>query len=226
MLAAVFKSGHSGATYGGVATIDAALWDIKAKLAGEPLWRLLGGRDRFVPAYASGLDIALERRGDRGVLRRRSPTAATSPASSRAASIRMPTSGGCGCSRRPLPQHLAARADARRERVVAGQAGRALRQRARGARRPALGRGAAAPLGRRRARPAERRHPIRRRDGREPDGRRAVPPALRRRRARHRAGRRDLGRHAHAPPRDRRRRARPADQPGGLQRQPRGRGTP
>jgi L-alanine-DL-glutamate epimerase-like enolase superfamily enzyme len=28
-------------------------------VAGEPLWRLLGGRDRRVPAYASGLDIAL-----------------------------------------------------------------------------------------------------------------------------------------------------------------------
>ncbi|MEL4319395.1 mandelate racemase/muconate lactonizing enzyme family protein [Leifsonia sp. YIM 134122] len=60
MLAQVFKSGHAGATYGGIATIDAALWDIKAKAAGEPLWRLLGGRDRFIPAYASGLDIALD----------------------------------------------------------------------------------------------------------------------------------------------------------------------
>lgn len=60
MLAQVFKSGHAGATYGGLATIDSALWDIKAKAAGEPLWRLLGGRDRFVPAYASGLDIALD----------------------------------------------------------------------------------------------------------------------------------------------------------------------
>lgn len=59
MVAQVFKSGHSGATYGGIATLDAALWDIKAKAAGEPLWRLLGGRDRFVPGYASGLDIAL-----------------------------------------------------------------------------------------------------------------------------------------------------------------------
>ncbi|GAA1963660.1 mandelate racemase/muconate lactonizing enzyme family protein [Agromyces allii] len=60
MLAQVFKSGHAGATYGGVATLDAALWDLKAKAAGEPLWRLLGGRDRFVPGYASGLDIALD----------------------------------------------------------------------------------------------------------------------------------------------------------------------
>ncbi|GGI44050.1 L-alanine-DL-glutamate epimerase-like enolase superfamily enzyme [Agromyces flavus] len=60
MLAQVFKSGHAGATYGGVASLDAALWDLKAKAADEPLWRLLGGRDRFVPAYASGLDIALD----------------------------------------------------------------------------------------------------------------------------------------------------------------------
>lgn len=60
MLAQVFKSGHAGATYGGIAALDAALWDIKAKAAGEPLWRLLGGRDRFVAGYASGLDIALD----------------------------------------------------------------------------------------------------------------------------------------------------------------------
>jgi len=59
MLAHVFKAGHNGATFGGIATLDAALWDIKAKLLGEPLWRLLGARDRFVPGYASGLDIAL-----------------------------------------------------------------------------------------------------------------------------------------------------------------------
>jgi len=60
MLAQVFKSGHSGAIFGGIGTLDAALWDLKAKAAGEPLWRLLGARDRFVPGYASGLDIALD----------------------------------------------------------------------------------------------------------------------------------------------------------------------
>lgn len=60
MLAQVFKAGHAGATYGGIGTLDSAIWDLKAKIAGEPLWRLLGAGDRFVPGYASGLDIALD----------------------------------------------------------------------------------------------------------------------------------------------------------------------
>ncbi|WP_250004927.1 mandelate racemase/muconate lactonizing enzyme family protein [Actinoplanes sp. M2I2] len=60
MLDHVFKSGHSGATFGAVGAIDMALWDLKAKAAGEPLWRTLGALDRFVPGYASGLDIALD----------------------------------------------------------------------------------------------------------------------------------------------------------------------
>ncbi|MFT7835851.1 mandelate racemase/muconate lactonizing enzyme family protein [Saccharothrix sp. BKS2] len=59
MLRRVFKAGHAGAVFGTIGTLDTALWDIKAQAAGEPLWRLLGGRDRRVPAYASGLDIGL-----------------------------------------------------------------------------------------------------------------------------------------------------------------------
>ncbi|MDI1466208.1 mandelate racemase/muconate lactonizing enzyme family protein [Catellatospora sp. KI3] len=55
-----FKAGHSGAVSGTIGAFDTALWDIKAQAAGEPLWRLLGGRDRTVPAYASGLDIGLD----------------------------------------------------------------------------------------------------------------------------------------------------------------------
>ena len=60
MLAHVFKSGHAGATYGAIGAVDMALWDLKAKMAGEPLWRTLGARDRFVPGYASGLCMGLE----------------------------------------------------------------------------------------------------------------------------------------------------------------------
>ncbi len=59
MLRWTFKAGHAGTTFGTIGAIDSALWDIKAKEAGQPLWRLLGGRDRTVPAYASALDIAL-----------------------------------------------------------------------------------------------------------------------------------------------------------------------
>ncbi|WP_051367870.1 mandelate racemase/muconate lactonizing enzyme family protein [Hamadaea tsunoensis] len=59
MLRQTFKAGHAGAAFGGIGALDTALWDIKAKAAGEPLWRLLGGRDPRLPAYASGLDIGL-----------------------------------------------------------------------------------------------------------------------------------------------------------------------
>jgi L-alanine-DL-glutamate epimerase-like enolase superfamily enzyme len=59
MLRQTFKAGHAGAMFGTIGAFDTALWDIKAQAVGEPLWRLLGGRDRRVPAYASGLDIGL-----------------------------------------------------------------------------------------------------------------------------------------------------------------------
>ncbi|NEE04503.1 mandelate racemase/muconate lactonizing enzyme family protein [Phytoactinopolyspora halotolerans] len=59
MLRQTFKVGHAGAVFGTIGAFDTALWDIKAQAAGEPLWRLLGGRERAVPAYASGIDIGL-----------------------------------------------------------------------------------------------------------------------------------------------------------------------
>jgi L-alanine-DL-glutamate epimerase-like enolase superfamily enzyme len=60
MLSQVFKSGHAGLTYGAIAAIDMALWDLKAKMAEEPLWRTLGAADRFVRGYASGLCYGLD----------------------------------------------------------------------------------------------------------------------------------------------------------------------
>jgi L-alanine-DL-glutamate epimerase-like enolase superfamily enzyme len=59
MLSYVFKSGHAGSVFATIGAIDHALWDLKAKIAGEPLWRLLGGRSRRVPGYASGLEFGL-----------------------------------------------------------------------------------------------------------------------------------------------------------------------
>jgi L-alanine-DL-glutamate epimerase-like enolase superfamily enzyme len=59
MLDWVFKTGHSGSTFGTIGAVDMALWDIKAKAADEPLWRTLGARERFVPGYASGLEYGL-----------------------------------------------------------------------------------------------------------------------------------------------------------------------
>ncbi|GGJ40424.1 mandelate racemase/muconate lactonizing enzyme family protein [Streptomyces brasiliensis] len=60
MLAQVFKAGHGGSTFGAIGAFDMALWDIKAKAADSPLWRLLGARDHVVLGYASGLDEPLD----------------------------------------------------------------------------------------------------------------------------------------------------------------------
>ncbi len=55
----VFKAGNRGVVGDAVSAIDAALWDLKAKINNEPLWRTLGGSAPRVRAYASGLDMPL-----------------------------------------------------------------------------------------------------------------------------------------------------------------------
>ena len=54
-----FKGGVQGANSGAIAAFDTALWDLKAKLKGEPLRRTLGASEGRVKAYASGLDMPL-----------------------------------------------------------------------------------------------------------------------------------------------------------------------
>ena len=56
---AIHKGGNEGAANYALSIIDLALWDLKAKIAEEPMWRALGARDGRVKAYASGLDYCL-----------------------------------------------------------------------------------------------------------------------------------------------------------------------
>jgi L-alanine-DL-glutamate epimerase-like enolase superfamily enzyme len=60
MAAVLFKRGAAGGAGQAMAALDVALWDLKAKDRGEPLWRTLGGTERVVRAYASGLDMPLD----------------------------------------------------------------------------------------------------------------------------------------------------------------------
>jgi D-galactarolactone cycloisomerase len=50
------QSGEVGPLAQAIAGIDIALWDVAARRAGKPLWRLLGGSERRVPVYASGIN--------------------------------------------------------------------------------------------------------------------------------------------------------------------------
>lgn len=40
-----------------LAAVDTALWDLRGNALGEPLWRLLGGHDPAVRAYAGNIDL-------------------------------------------------------------------------------------------------------------------------------------------------------------------------
>ncbi|MGE0311313.1 MAG: mandelate racemase/muconate lactonizing enzyme family protein [Lautropia sp.] len=62
------QSGEPGPFAQAIAAIDTAAWDLVARRAGLPLWRLLGARSARIRVYASGLNptaperLALERR--------------------------------------------------------------------------------------------------------------------------------------------------------------------
>ena len=64
------QSGEPGPLAQAIAGVDIALWDLAARKAGQPLWRLLGGASPQVRVYASGLNpdapekLALSRRNE------------------------------------------------------------------------------------------------------------------------------------------------------------------
>ena len=49
--------GRGGSVVLAISAVDIALWDLKARRLGQPLWRLLGGYDPAVPCYAGGIDL-------------------------------------------------------------------------------------------------------------------------------------------------------------------------
>ena len=62
MIDRVFKGGNRGEASSAIGAIDVALWDLKARLNGEPLWKTIGAASNRVKAYASGLDYPLSDR--------------------------------------------------------------------------------------------------------------------------------------------------------------------
>jgi L-alanine-DL-glutamate epimerase-like enolase superfamily enzyme len=56
---ALHYGGRGGPTVLALSAFDMALWDLKARRANLPLWRMLGGYDPRVPCYAGGIDLDL-----------------------------------------------------------------------------------------------------------------------------------------------------------------------
>jgi L-alanine-DL-glutamate epimerase-like enolase superfamily enzyme len=56
---ALHYGGRGGPIVLALSAIDIALWDLKARRADLPLWKLLGGYDPRVPCYAGGIDLDL-----------------------------------------------------------------------------------------------------------------------------------------------------------------------
>ena len=47
--------GRKGAAISAIGAVETALWDLRGKALGQPVWKLLGGERASCPAYASGL---------------------------------------------------------------------------------------------------------------------------------------------------------------------------
>ena len=59
MVDKVFKGGNEGSANDAIGCLDTALWDLKAKINEEPLWKTLGASTRYVKLYASGIESCL-----------------------------------------------------------------------------------------------------------------------------------------------------------------------
>lgn len=50
-------AGRGGHVTSAISAVDIALWDLKGRRLGQPLWRVFGGYDPQVPVYAGGIDL-------------------------------------------------------------------------------------------------------------------------------------------------------------------------
>ena len=100
---AVHYVGRGGLAVHAISAIDTALWDLMARRRGLPLWRLLGGHDPQVPAYAGGIDLSIPAR----------PAAAPDRGQPRQG---LPRDQDEGRPRAPVRGHGAGRGDARAAR--------------------------------------------------------------------------------------------------------------
>jgi hypothetical protein len=50
--------GRGGIAAFAISAIDIALWDLRGKAAGQPLWKLAGGAANTCDAYSGGIDLA------------------------------------------------------------------------------------------------------------------------------------------------------------------------
>ena len=53
----VHYAGRGGHATSAISAVDIALWDLKARRAQLPLWKMFGGFDPEVPVYAGGVDL-------------------------------------------------------------------------------------------------------------------------------------------------------------------------